>query len=282
MNLPRSSTRVALLVALLAPLGAQAVQENGFERYAIILSRMPFGEAPIEAAPPPAPKPVTTESFARAFRVCSITQSLGGDHIKVGIVDKGSNNAVFILREGEETEDGIKLVSANLADEEAVLQKGDEIALLKLGEEPVAQLDRKQLASRKPSSSQASSYADRRRERREEILERSKPKQPTERPPPIHTGPALRKHLQEYNMEAIRQGLPALPIELTPEQDLQLVKEGILEPAPGVPLPAGSQLAPELEKTRAGALIDNLPPELSNMKLEDLTTEELQLLLRSQ
>ena len=31
-------------------------------------------------------------------------------------------------------------------------------------------------------------------------------------------------------MEAIRQGLPPLPLELTPEQDDQLVAEGVLPP----------------------------------------------------
>lgn len=39
--------------------------------------------------------------------------------------------------------------------------------------------------------------------------------------------------MQEYNMELIRAGGelgPALPIELTPEQDAQLVKEGVLPP----------------------------------------------------
>ena len=33
-------------------------------------------------------------------------------------------------------------------------------------------------------------------------------------------------------MEVIRQGLPPLPIPLTPEQDSQLVKEGVLPPQP--------------------------------------------------
>ena len=38
------------------------------------------------------------------------------------------------------------------------------------------------------------------------------------------------KELQEYNMDLIRSGLPSLPIPLTPEQDKQLVEEGILPP----------------------------------------------------
>ena len=49
------------------------------------------------------------------------------------------------------------------------------------------------------------------------------------RPPtPKYTGAELKKHLQEYNMEVIRKGMPPLPIPLTQEQDDLLVKEGIL------------------------------------------------------
>lgn len=38
----------------------------------------------------------------------------------------------------------------------------------------------------------------------------------------------IEKHLLEYQMEVIRQGLPALPIPLPPEQEAQLIKEGHL------------------------------------------------------
>jgi hypothetical protein len=42
----------------------------------------------------------------------------------------------------------------------------------------------------------------------------------------------LKEHLQEYQMEAIRQGQPPLPIPLTPESEAQLAKEGFLPPYP--------------------------------------------------
>ena len=50
---------------------------------------------------------------------------------------------------------------------------------------------------------------------------------------PALEGAELEKYLQEYNMELIRAGGelgPALPIELTPDQDAQLVSEGVLPP----------------------------------------------------
>ena len=46
----------------------------------------------------------------------------------------------------------------------------------------------------------------------------------------MYTGEELEKHLNEYQMDVIRQGLPPLPIPLTPEMDQQLVNEGVLPP----------------------------------------------------
>ena len=66
------------------------------------------------------------------------------------------------------------------------------------------------------------SYAERRRQRQ---LERQRP---VEAPKPIYSGEELERHLQNYQMEVIRQGLPPLPVQLSPERDAQLVEEGFL------------------------------------------------------
>ena len=50
-----------------------------------------------------------------------------------------------------------------------------------------------------------------------------------------YTGAELEKHLQDYQMEVIRKGLPAHPIPLTKEMDDQLAKEGVLPAAGGGP-----------------------------------------------
>lgn len=42
----------------------------------------------------------------------------------------------------------------------------------------------------------------------------------------------IQAHLQRYQMELIRQGLPPLPVRLTPENDAALVREGVLPPLP--------------------------------------------------
>ena len=72
---------------------------------------------------------------------------------------------------------------------------------------------------------QRMSYAERRATR---MQQRQEPP-----PPPLqpkYTGEALEKHLKEYQMQVIREGLPPLPIPLTPEMDNQLVSEGVLPP----------------------------------------------------
>ena len=80
-----------------------------------------------------------------------------------------------------------------------------------------------------PATRGTQSYIERMRARRDA----AKPLPP---PPPKYSGEELQGHLQKYNMELIRAAArgetntPPLPIPLTPEQDAQLVREGILPP----------------------------------------------------
>jgi hypothetical protein len=84
--------------------------------------------------------------------------------------------------------------------------------------------------ARSQPSSQQNSYAERRRALLRKIEERRK-QQAEEKPPePKLTGDALKKHLEDVQMDAIRSGRPPLPMPLTPEMDAQLVSEGVLPP----------------------------------------------------
>ena len=277
------------------PCESTAATEEGFERYSVILNRKPFGDAPPE--PAPAPAPVTpAESFAKNLRVCSIMEEDDTGEVKVGIVDTQSNKN-FLLREGEMAE-GIELLSASLEDEEAVLQKGSEIARINLGSGEITPMTPGQVAKKqaavapKPTSvasagrttyqDRRKARQDRRRLRREKELERKRKEEEKraliEETHKKYTGEELRKQLQDYNLEAIRQGLPALPLELTQAQDDQLVAENILPPrdqeqaqrAATTPIP--SDTFPAVEDDY---LYEPQPdPELGN-----LTDEELLLLL---
>jgi hypothetical protein len=212
--------RFAYIAGLVAGLiGTTVMAATDFSHYELILERKPFGEPP--AGPvDPRPPVAETDSFARAIRLSALYEIAG--EIRVGLIDEQSKEN-FFLGIGE-THNGIELVSASFEEEEAVLRRGAEMAVINLQEgrpQTVPAADQ----PRRVSDAQRS-YIDRRRAR-QEAAERRQAPPPTE---PRLTGEALQAHLQEYQMEVIRQGLPPLPIPLTPEMDQRLVEEGVLPP----------------------------------------------------
>lgn len=218
----------SLIVVLLAVtvVTSRAADTPAFDRYQVILDRKPFGDPPPPPPGPTPPPPPKADSFAKSLRLSMIMESDDGE-ISVGIVD-ASNNQSFLLRVGDP--DGeYELVSASFADGEAVLRRGEEMALLDISKSSFSEITPGQSRPRPGVAAPADNrptYAERRRARAEQL--RQQAVQPP--PEPVYTGEALEKHLHEYQMEVIRQGLPPLPIPLTPEQDDQLVAEGYLPP----------------------------------------------------
>jgi hypothetical protein len=220
--------RQCLMVALCAGavVATQAAETPDFDRYQVILDRKPFGDPPPPPPEPARPPPPKADSFAKSLRLSMIMESDDGE-INVGIVDT-SNNQSFILRVGDP--DGeYELVSASFEDGEAVLRRGEEMALLDISNASFTEVtpgqSRPQPSVSAPRDDRPT-YAERRRMRAEQL--RQQAAQPP--PEPKYTGEALEKHLHDYQMEVIRQGLPPLPIPLTPQQDDQLVAEGYLPP----------------------------------------------------
>lgn len=221
--------RVLLTMLVAAGAGA-SFGAPAFDRYQVILDRKPFGEAaslaPNTAAAGADEKPADPgQSFALGLRVCSLID-VEGVGPRVGLVDMKGNRSFFVGG-GEESDDGIKLVSANLETEEVILQKGAEMAMLKVqaGAAPG-------VAGAKPTSGDSHRHNH-----------GSSPIPPPTPPVPMNMGTArmvipsaepklkgeeLEKHLRDYQMEVIRQGLPPLPIPLTQEMDQKLVNEGVL------------------------------------------------------
>jgi hypothetical protein len=206
-------------IMILGAVAAAAIGDTpDFSRYQVILDRKPFGVAP----PPEVVAPVFTpeNSFAKSLRMCALLEDDNG--IRIGLIDQ-SNNKNFFLSVGQ-TEESIELVSASYEDEEAVIRKGEEMAVIKLQSGEIQPLSpAEQQARLNAPQGRRPSYAERRQMRQQQRY--------TEPPPqPKYTGEELEKHLNEYQMEVIRQGLPPLPIPLTPEMDQQLVNEGVLPP----------------------------------------------------
>lgn len=199
---------------------AETAGNWSFDRYRVIIDRKPFGELKAPEIPMAVQPP--TESFAKSLRLSMIVDVNDGESMKVGFVDTRTGKS-YLLMPGE-SQDGIELVSASWKDEEAVLRQGSEMALIKLASGEVRQIGPGAPAPA-PSAptSQRPTWEERRRAR-------AAPPPPPEPPKPKFTPEELERHLQEYQLEVIRQGLPPLPIPLTPEMDARLVAEGILPP----------------------------------------------------
>ncbi len=221
------------LSGVLAAAGALAAPSYPFDRYQVILDRQPFGEAAAPASDT-ASAPTADMLFARTLRLCALIELADGT-VRAGIVDT-QTKSTFYLRPGE-SEEGLDLLSVDLEDEVATVRKGGLTVDLKMEGGSAA------AAARPPpvtAVTRRMTYAERRRMRAAPPATNpgtpggaSAPvvAQPAPPPPqPRLTGKALEKHLREYQLEVIRQGLPPLPIPLTPQQDAQLVKEGVLPP----------------------------------------------------
>jgi len=208
-------TNPAILFLLSSALFCMA-NDAGFERYQLILTKQPFGQEPPEAD---MIQVSASQSFARNLRLSMLFEGSDGT-TRAGIVDNSTKKS-YILRIGE-PQDGFEMIEADIKASEAMVRKDNEVALFKL------EAGAGQPISKGEQSSRQSSYAERRKALLKQVEER---KQETVPPPePQLTGEALKKHLEKVQMDAIRNGLPPLPLPLTPEMDAQLVKEGVLPP----------------------------------------------------
>jgi len=107
-------------------LAGAAVAGHDFSRYQLILDKKPFGEvAPSESAPAQA---ALGDIITKEIEMKSIVDD--GTGIRIGLLDKKTNKNVS-LGVGENY-DGLQVVSVNYDNEEAVLKKGSETAVVKL------------------------------------------------------------------------------------------------------------------------------------------------------
>ena len=219
----KRSVFAVLLVGCGAVAGA-GPSARPFEDYQVILDRKPFGTPPERSLEPERVVPVS-ESFA-AQMVLSGIYELDDGNLRAAIVDR-KDSSFFALMIGETSDGGIELVDADYDKGEAVLKKGEEVVVLTMGggESTGQVLSTAEVQDRqKQAEERRMSYAERRRQRQLERLKAPEVSQP------LLTGAELEKHLQDYQMEVIRQGMPPLPVQLTPDRDAQLVAEGFLPP----------------------------------------------------
>lgn len=209
---------------------AAAVPKADFSPYEIILSRKPFGAPPV--VPPGNANVRPVKPFIDDWRMCAITEDEAGT--RVGLINIKDNTSYFLYI--GEIDGGVELVDADYETESATLRKGNEEGQVSMNS--LRPLGNSSSSSVSPSVSTAPdqpkrmTYIERLRSRRKEQDEERKREEKVSKTTKVG-GDEIEKHLQEYNMELIRAGGelgPPLPIPLTPEQDAQLVDEGVLPP----------------------------------------------------
>lgn len=247
-----------VLVVVLCAGPVLASGATDFSRYKVILERMPFG-----AEAPPAPLPgqgpdgqplPPAESFTKNLKMCAVTRHALTGRLQVGLVDSASKKNYFIAV--GDSEDGITVVEADYDGEKALLRKGEQEAWLSMSD--VASMAAITGAAPAPgtpgrpalppamggasgvpappmpvprtATAAPTAPGERYASEREAVLAARRARLGVTN---ALSGDALKKHLEQYQMDLIRSGGtkgPPLPMQLTPEMDAQLVKEGVLPP----------------------------------------------------
>jgi len=221
-----------------------------FARYQVILDRMPFGEPPPVAAVASQPaQPATKEpdknSILHSLRICALRE-VGGGEVRVGFVNiKEKPQKTYFLYKGQ-AQDGIRVADVNYEKKMALLHsEGEELWIPmdagpggaipglqpSVGSKPKPITKGAGKNAKKAEPKRRKSYSERLKQRRK--LEQERRKQIAEEKAK-YTAEELKEHFKELQMEYIRTGQPALPIQLTPEMDAQLVEEGVLDPLEAV------------------------------------------------
>lgn len=210
------------------------VRADSLFKYQVIIDKKPFGEPPKKVEPLVEPaKPSVVKPFISNLRLTALNTDSEG-RVWVGFEDISLNKSYY-LSVGM-TEDGITVVRAIYEEGKVLFAKGGETAWLSMytggfdlsGGEGVEVVPPPPSASTNFSSTM--SYAEQLKRRKEILMKLEEGRQKGGENVPKLTGEELEKHLREYNLRAIRTGMPPLPIQLTPEEDAKLVEEGVLPP----------------------------------------------------
>jgi len=221
-------------------LGFCAHGAEDWTRYENILKRAPFGAEPvidnspppINVAPPPPPPNWKKDYVVTTFMSDEKKTKVGFKNVV--------KNTTFILSLGEtEEEDGLKLVRVDTSDKAAVLievQKDgvtEDLEVERRGAKPVSAGQK--VPSTKDSRSRLLGPSGR-PTGRSFSMNKGKPQNVN--------GAELENSLRKYNEQIIRDGLPPLPIPLTPDQQNRLSADGIISndrgaaPSPSIPIPS--------------------------------------------
>ncbi len=196
-------------------------------RYDLIVDRAPFGADPL-ADDTPGTEAAAVRALEKEYRLCFLLESQSGE-VRAGFQNlkaKQGDPKSVMLMEGE-SHGSMRLIDIDLKNSSATLQyQGSEVTF---------ELSKPTVAQNKP----AATPPERPQRRFGGGFRRTTPPapEPVAEPEPqlseqelAAQREAVQENLREYQMEVLRQGMPPLPIQLTQEQDDQLVEEGVLPP----------------------------------------------------
>ena len=204
---------------------AGSTNEYDNSRYDVIIARSPFGSEPLDPASNAA-KPAEIKQLEKDLRLCFLLESQSGE-VRAGFQNqkaKSGEPKSVILMEGESYR-AMKLLEIDMENSTATLQYDGKPVIFELSKSKVAVASKKP-ASDTPSRRFGSGFrrstppAEEKAEEEPQLTEEEVAQQRE----------AVRESLREYQMEVLRNNMPPLPIQLTPEQDDQLVEEGVLPP----------------------------------------------------
>lgn len=221
-------------------------------------------------SPPPPNPAGNQPSFISFLRMVAIVEEPDGvrvgfvrigQPVKPGVPASAAVQEFFYLRVGETSDQGELLVSVDKEQQSAILRKETDQQAISMssdsgprgGAVPAGVPGRGGAAFAPssfppgsgprvisvpptppvPAEPAPGSYAERLKQRREARDRRNAELMAVATNPARPSAEALEQHLREYNLNLIRQrgaAGPPLPITLTPDEDDQLVKEGVLPP----------------------------------------------------
>lgn len=132
---------IALLAAVVSPMGVCHAVPLGFEPYQIIIDREIFGRraAPVVTAPPAAAiiEQRQAELLAKRLTMCAVNRTPSGN-IAVGFIDNEAKPPRNIYLNVGESADGYRIVAADYDAETATIEKENVTITLKLGQGLIA------------------------------------------------------------------------------------------------------------------------------------------------
>ncbi|MBN2162088.1 MAG: hypothetical protein JXR25_09230 [Pontiellaceae bacterium] len=219
--------KAGLLLVMLACRACFGQDEEAYDRsrYEVIVERAPFGNEPLVDTKDAAP--VGFKVLEKELRLCFLLQSQSGE-VRAGFQNqkakKGDPKSI-ILMEGESYR-SMKLVKIDLENSTAIMEyEGKEVPFELTKAKAAVATAKQPTEPATPQRRFGSGF------RRNAEPEEQKPEEPQLSQEELEEQrEAVRENLREYQMEVLRSGMPPLPIQLTPEQDDQLVSEGVLPP----------------------------------------------------